>query len=374
MSPPIRVLHVIDKLSMDGVNPSSCTRLLADWAAYLDPTSVQLSVCTLRDPDPAGTYLEQRQIRVHYVGHGALSWRNIPSIARLVREEAAAIVHLHGYSAANFGRIVSRRLGVPNIVHEHAVLRVLPHQYVADYVLASRTDAAVAVSDAVRRFMIRGRSIPPDKIRTIPNGIDLATFQNVRADHVRRLRAELGLLDDIRVVGTVTRLREEKGNEYLIRAVPRILKEMPNVVILIVGEGPLRRLLQDLATGLGVAHAVRFLGFRSDVAALLGIFDVLAIPSLTEGFPLSLVEGMAAGKAIVATAVGGMPEVGVDGETVVFVPPRNPKELAEGVLKLLNDSDMCATIARNARESSTRFSIQRSAEELLKLYRDVVPR
>jgi glycosyltransferase involved in cell wall biosynthesis len=374
VSPPIRVLHVIDKLSMDGVNPSSCTRLLADWAAYLDPRSVQLSVCTLRDPDPAGTYLEQRQIRVHYVGHGALSWRNIPSITTLVREEAATIVHLHGYSAANFGRIVSRRLGVPNIVHEHAVLRVLPHQYVADYVLASRTYAAVAVSDAVRRFMIRGRSIPPDKIRTIANGIDLATFQNVRADHIRRLRAELGLLDDIRIVGTVTRLREEKGNEYLIRAVPRILEEMPNVVILIVGEGPLRSHLQDLATGLGVGHAVRFLGFRSDVADLLGIFDVLAIPSLTEGFPLSLVEGMAAGKGIVATAVGGMPEVGVDGETVVFVPPRKPKELAEGVLKLLNDSNMCARIARNARESSTRFSIQRSAEELLKLYRDVVPR
>ena len=374
MSSPIRVLHVIDKLSMDGVNPSSCTRLLADWAAYFDPTSVQFSVCTLRNPDPAGAYLEQRQIRVHYVGHGALSWRNIPSITRLVREEAATIVHLHGYSAANFGRIVARRLGVPNIVHEHAVLRVLPHQYVADYLLASRTDVAVAVSDAVRQFMIRGRSIAPDKIRTIPNGIDLATFQNVRADRVHQLRAEIGVLHDTRIVGTVTRLREEKGNEYLIRAVPRILEEMPNVVILIVGEGPLRRHLQALATGLGVGSAVRFLGFRSDVADMLGLFDVLVIPSLTEGFPLALVEGMAAGKAIIATSVGGMPEVGVDGETVLFVPPGNPQELAEGVLRLLNDSDLRARLAGNARKSSTCFSARRSAEELLKLYFDVVPR
>ena len=187
------------------------------------------------------------------------------------------------------------------IVHEHAVLPIVPHQFLADLLLKKITDAAVAVSGNVRDFMIRGRRIPPEKIRVIGNGIRLADYQRGDSTFIRRKKTDLGISQEYQVVGTVARLRKEKGVEYFIRAVPSVLAVRPNVTFVIVGDGELRASLETLAETLHISSNLIFLGFRSDVAELLSIFDVNVIPSLTEGFPLALVEAMAAGNAIVAS-------------------------------------------------------------------------
>jgi glycosyltransferase involved in cell wall biosynthesis len=364
----INILHIIDKLSMDGVNPSSCAVLMGDWFASMDSERFHMSVCTLRSPDPAGSYLEEMGIKVHYLGHGKISPANITGIAKLIESEPADIVHLHGYSAANFGRIAARLKGIPNIVHEHAVLKVQPHQYIADKLLARFTDVAIAVSGNVKEFMIHSRSIPQHKIRTIGNGIQLDKYRKVNETLKQKKRHELGIEDNVKIVGTVTRLREEKGNEYLIRALPMVLEQGPDFTLLIVGDGPLRGELERLVNDLGVESVVKFLGFRSDVPELLSVFDIQVIPSLTEGFPLCLAEAMAAENAIVASEVGGMKEIGSDGETVLFVPAKDPKSMAEKIIYLMNNADIATKLSEQAVRYSAIFSIENSVKRLQQTY------
>ena len=180
----LHVIHIIDKLSMDGINPSSCAILLGNILPIHEKQGIQSVVCTLRNADPGGGYLERRGIGVRYLAFGKYSLANVKAISEIIIQEKADLIHLHGYSAANFGRMASKKTGVANVVHEHAVLRTLPHQFVADLLLRSATDAAVAVSENVKRFMIRSRSIPESKIRVIWNGIDLKRFKRLAEDAI----------------------------------------------------------------------------------------------------------------------------------------------------------------------------------------------
>lgn len=364
----INILHIIDKLSMDGINPSSCTVLMGDWYANMDLGKFRMTVCTLRSPDPAGSYLENMGIKVHYLGHGKISPANITSISKLIESEQADIVHLHGYSAANFGRIASRRMGVPNIVHEHAVLKVQLHQYIADKLLARLTDEAIAVSGYVRDFMIEKRSIPAEKIHLIENGIQLEKFNAVDRATTILKREELGIDESTKIIGTVTRLREEKGNEYLIRAIHHLMDSGEAFVLLIAGDGPLREKLEKLAKDLQIQDVVRFLGFRTDIPELSSAFDIQVIPSLTEGFPLCLAEAMAAKNAVVATYVGGMKDIGREGDTVLFSPPEDSEALAEKILYLLKDERLAKKMAESAEIYSKVFDIRNGVKLLEKEY------
>ena len=371
----IKVLHVNDKLSMDGHNPSSVAHLLGDWIPLLRQHGVTCTVCTLRDPDPGARYLVDRNIDVHRFDFGRFSPRNLSAIAGLLREQGADIAHLHGFASANFGRIVARRLGIGNVVHEHATLLNVPaYQRLADRLLRRWTDAAIAVSESVREFMIHGRFIPAERVHVIGNGVDLERFGSPDRQAAAAARRMLDIPEGHRLVGTVTRLRAEKGPEFFLRAMPRILEELPSVTFLVVGDGPLRESLEALAKELGVERRARFLGFRTDVPELLGLLDVLVISSLTEGFPLSLVEGMAAGCPVVATRVGGMPEVARDGDSVLFVPPRDPDAIACKTIALLENPDMADRLGREAAETAAGYSMAGSARMLADLYTRLVSR
>ena len=357
---------------MDGINPSSCAILLGNILPVHDTQGVHSVVCTLRNADPGGSYLERRGIGVRYLGFGKYSLANVKAISELINREMADLIHLHGYSAANFGRMASRRTGIANVVHEHAVLRTLPHQFVADLLLRSATDAAVAVSENVKKFMIRSRSIPTSKIRVIWNGIDLRKFARMADEAIERKKGELNIPIGVPIVGTVTRLRKEKGVEHLIRAIPIIHKAVPEAYFLIVGDGPLRGKLVDLSRALNVERQTLFLGFREDVADLLSLFDINVIASLTEGFPLSLIEGMCIGTPIVATAVGGIREIGEEGKNVLFVRPKNADEIAHKVIHLLNDSTMREKFRQSGRRLSQKFGIESNATKLRQLYDELI--
>jgi glycosyltransferase involved in cell wall biosynthesis len=367
-----RVVHLNDKLSMDGRNPSSIAHLLADWIPRLARRGVECSVSTLRDPDPGADHLARAGVRVHRLGRWKYSPGNLAALAALLHREQADIAHLHGFASHDLGRVVSRRLGIANVIHEHATLRVPWHQRLADRVLSGRTDAAIAVSDSVRRFMIRHRSIAADRIVVIGNSVDLDRFRFRDLEARRRTRQALGVPQGTRLVGTVTRLRVEKGTEHLVRAAPAVLARWPDALFVIAGDGPLANELKRLGRELGVAERVRFLGFRSDVPALLAALDVLVIPSLTEGFPLSLVEAMAAGVPVVATRVGGVPEVATDGHNVLLVPPADPEALARRTLEILERPELADRLARAGRETAARFGTDAAVARVEALYRSLV--
>lgn len=368
----VKVMHIIDKLSMDGTNPSSCTTLFGEWIPRLDADGFSTTVLTLRKPDIAGKYLEDQGIKVYYQGHGKVSFKNVHGIMDLMDREKADIVHLHGYSAANFGRIAARKKGVKNIVHEHAILKVLPHQYLADFLLRNLTDSAIAVSNSVKEFMVRGRNIPEEKISVIRNGIRLDKYADREPPNVQKKRLELGIGEGHFVVGTVARLRKEKGVEYFIRSIPSILQEFPETIFIVVGDGPLKDEIEHLARSLGLAGKLKFLGFRSDVPDILPIFDINVVPSLSEGLGLSLIEAMSVGNSIVATAVGGLNEVGEEGKTVLFVPPMDPKSIADKVCYLLKNKGIREALSNGAKAASREYDVEKNISALSDFYRKLL--
>ncbi|MDZ7262167.1 MAG: glycosyltransferase [candidate division KSB1 bacterium] len=367
-SEKINVLHVIDKFSMDGVNPSSCSHLFLEWVPRFDPSRFNIFVCGLKRPEPAGRWLENQGIKVFYLHKGKFSLSSVSALIELIEREKIDLLHLHGYSSANFGRIAARKKGIPAIVHEHAILKVLPHQFVMDFLLRNKTDAAVAVSGAVKEFMSRGRSIPEDKITIISNGINLEQFQPAEAATVLAKKQELGIPPDYKVVGTITRLREEKGNQYLLEAAARVVRKFPNIKFVIVGDGPLRGELEVYAQQQGISNSVIFTGFCNNVPLMLSVFDIKVIASLREGFCLALLEAMAMGKAIVSTNVGGIPEIAEDGKTALLVPPADAGALAEKILELLYHEDKARQLAREAKVASQQYSIENNVRALEKLY------
>ncbi len=372
MADPIRVLHVIDKFSMDGVNPSSCSRLFAQWIPLHDKNKFQIDVAGLRPRDAAGVFLEQHGIKVFYIEEGKYSPKNIKAIAELAKKGNYDILHLHGYSSANFGRLAGKKSGAKTIVHEHAVLKVLPHQFVIDWLLRNKSDVGLGVSNAVKDFMMKGRSLPEDRIEVIWNGIPLEEFSQPDDKKVREFRNNLGLPDEAYILGTVTRLREEKGDKYLLDAFAEIAEAHPPVFLVLIGDGPLKDQLSEQTHKLGIGDRVIFTGFVADVPVALNALDLIAIPSLREGFGLALVEAMAAGKPIVASYVGGMRELAENEKNALMVPPADAKELASALQRLLSDKKLRELLSQQARADSAKFSIEKNVDALEKLYEQVV--
>ena len=368
----INVLQVIDKFSMDGINPSSCTGLMANWASHLDPERFNCLFCGIKRPEPAGAWLQQRGWTVTYLCKSKYSPSAVRGLTALIDRQDIHVLHLHGYSSANFGRIAARMKGIPSIIHEHAIMKVQPHQYLFDFFLRRRTDAAVAVSEAVRDFLVHGRCVPPEKVRIIHNGIDLSRFERAEPRRVLEKKRELSIAPGEKVVGVVARFREEKGVIHFIDCAPHVLRRHPDVKFVIAGEGPQRGELEGRVRDLGLGDRVRFAGHCDDVPLMHSMFDVVVIPSLSEGFGLSMVEAMAIGRPIVATRVGGIREIARDGRDALLVPPAAPGEIAEKVGTLLSHPEVADRLAKNARETSRQFSIERNVRQLEDLYLDLV--
>ncbi|RMD92641.1 MAG: glycosyltransferase [Calditrichaeota bacterium] len=222
----------------------------------------------------------------------------------------------------------------PSDSHEHRWFHKISYQICMAWV-----DKIVAVSEAVKYFLIHQRGIAPDKIVTIHYGIDLAQFNNLNGFIDYKKRLELGFKKNDIVLGTVARLTHQKGHQYLIEAAPSILKIFPNVHFVFAGDGPLRKNLEEKTDQLGVRQNVHFLGFRNDVKDLLYTFDLFILPSLFEGLPNVILEAMATSRPVVATAVDGTPELVQHNKTGLLVPPKSPDALGEAILKLLQQPD-----------------------------------
>ena len=203
----------------------------------------------------------------------------------------------------------------------------------------------------------------------IPNGRDLTRFTS--GTHRDAVRAELALGQDTPVVGVVGRLETQKGHVYLLEAWTEVIRARPDARLLVVGEGSLRGELARQARDAHIAESVIFTGFRSDVPRLLDTVDVLALPSLHEGMPLTVIEAAAAGRPVVATAVDGTPEVVRDGETGYLVPPADPAALAKALLAVLGDADAARRMGREAhRWARERFDIGAHVEATARVYRE----
>ena len=253
---PLRVLHVVDKLSTGGSPVHGLTRLLSWWLPLYDPRRVRASVGCLRGPQDGHATLACAGIAVRYLGRSKFDARTIPRLVRNLRSERIDILHLHGFGGSTIGRLVGWITGIPCIVHEHVCKAEIPtHQRLADRLLRSRTAAAIAASGAVADFLAEKRFIPPDAIQVVHGGVPARLF---RAPAKRGWRRKLGVAEDCRIVATVGRLHAAKGHTHFLEAARQVLDAVERVVFLIVGDGELLDELRQQAASLDLEKHVLF--------------------------------------------------------------------------------------------------------------------
>ncbi len=297
----------------------------------------------------------------------------IRRVAGLIREERIDLVQTTLFYADVIGAAASRLTGVKAVVSWEAVTQPYGPLHLAAYRLASKWfSLSVAVSEAIRRQVSEERRVPVSKTRAILYGVDTDRFRPMPAGAGRRGRG-LGLTDKGTVFGVIARLTEQKGHRFLLEAASAALRRRPDLQFVFAGDGPLRESLEAQARSLGIGDRVRFLGFRDDVPALLAAFDVFVLPSLYEGLPNAVLEAMACGRPVVATAVDGTPEVVEDGVTGLLVPPRDPARLSEALLKLAGNARLRKRMGREARRRAVGgHGVDRQVDAFHALYQELL--
>ena len=367
---PIRVLQLIDKLEISGASIHGITQLLKWWIPRFDKGEFEFMVCSLRARESGGRFLEQEGISVVYLDKGKFSPSTLPHLLKLIKQIEPHVLHLHGYGAANFGRLASWITGIPNIVHEHAVLIDQPfYQTVADTMLSPLTTKAIAVSSPVRDFMCQRRKVNPARIETFIAGLPLSEFTHPDENLVEDKRRKLGVSHQETIVSTIGRLATMKGQIFLIRAAAEIIKEHPQTRFLIVGDGPDRELLEAKAQQLKLGDRMIFTGFCEDVPTILALSDIVVIPSIYgEGGPLTLLEAMNMSKPVIGTPTGMMPEVILNGETGFIIPPKDVPSLIEKLSTLLRNPSLARGMGEKGGEVCQQYDISYAVKRLAKIY------
>lgn len=344
---PTRVLFVVPDLRFGGAEQHFATLL-----PRMDPDRFAASLVCIGEEGDLFCTVEAAGLptKALQLGGKRDAIRALVALVSHMRQIRPDVVVMWGYNAQTLGRIAARIARVKfTVVWLHALIRTERANSLRDLLaqaLIPWTSSFFGVAEAQRRFMTAELRFPPQKIRIIHNGVDPARF-DVRSD--RSPLAELGIDESHQVIGIVAALRWEKDHATLFHAAKELLIDRPKMTVLIVGDGPKRSDLEALCAELGIAHNVRFVGSRNDVARLMGALDVFVLCSTTECFPISVLEAMACARPVVCTDVGGIREIVIDGLTGYLVPPREPQLLAARLNEVLSDRLLARNMGSAAR-------------------------
>jgi glycosyltransferase involved in cell wall biosynthesis len=301
---------------------------------------------------------------------GKIDRRAVDVIRHCLQIHSIDLVHTHGYKANFYGYLAARGKGVPAVATYHLdwpdrglALRLY---HLFDRLVVRRFGKIAAVSEAVARSLRRS-GVPSAKIVTIDNGIDLSPFAQARPI----LQEEISERPDA-LIGLVGRLTPQKGCEYFLRAAQRVLIDFPRTLFVLVGEGPDRRKLEELVRDLNIAERVIFAGHREDMPGVYASLDILVLPSINEGLPMTLIEAMAAARPVIATPVGAIPKLIIPEQTGLLVNPRDPVGLAAALGRLISNPDLRHRLGRDGQAwVMRRFSAEAMAQQYAEIYQEV---
>jgi glycosyltransferase involved in cell wall biosynthesis len=364
--PPIMVLA--DHFGYAGGVRHGVTTYLLHVLPVLAAAGVEMTVCFLRAPHAAAADLHALGIRPVFFDAGKWDPTVALRIAALARHKRVRLLHATGVKGTLAARIAARFCGARTLLHMHD-LNDPGALSVVQRVVARPTDAAVCVSQAVCDLAVSRYHVRPERVCVARNGVPLELLRDGGVDARSRMRAELGIAAEQPVLASIGRMHPVKGHRALVAMLPAIVRSCPLALLLVIGDGPERPACEDLATRLGVARHVRFLGSRSDVPRLLSAIDLVLMPSQSEGLGLAAIEGLAAARPVIAFAVGGLPEVVVDGVNGRLVPPGDCDAFTQAVIDTLGDPASRVSYARGAASSAQRFSIDVHVQRLIDCYR-----
>jgi glycosyltransferase involved in cell wall biosynthesis len=364
-----RVLQLIASLPVGGAED-----LVSAMVTGLDPRRFQVQAATIGPLGPVGEELRQ-------AGHPVISlgldlkrtsfWRILARVRALLKDNQPDILHTHLYHPNLYGRLASLGLGLAGVVASvhNSYTRVKLHRCLWNFLLSRMTDKVLVSSSRVWQDVHTFDRVPAAKLEVFPYGITVPDLDD--ATDPAQVRAELGV--EGFVLGLVGRLEEQKGQRFLLAALPELYREIPNLSVLLVGEGRECEALRHLAQELGVSRLVRFLGTRRDLPRLFRAMDVFVQPSLWEGLPLTLLMAMGAGLPVVGTQVSGITEVIVDGNNGRLVAPGDNAALAGAILELYRRPELRSRMAAAGRQTIvTRYSQKAMLRRLEGIYLSIM--
>jgi glycosyltransferase involved in cell wall biosynthesis len=358
-----RLAYVIWSLGLGGAE-----QVVIRLAAGLDRRRFEPLICCLDERGPFAQQAEQAGIEVVAMGkRGPLDAGAAHRLARLFRSRRIEVVHTHLWGGNVWGRLAALWARVPKVVTSEHNLDTWkkPHHFLIDRALAPATTRLVAVSRQVREFY-EANGVGRGRWQVIHNGVDTGPAPARGRGAAFR---DLGLGPDAPVVALIGRLVPAKAPDVFLRAVALAAVRVPALQALVVGDGPQRSQLEGEAQRLGLAGRVLFTGVRKDVPQLLAGLDAVLFSSVREGLSLTMLESMAAGVPVIATEVGGTPELITHGRTGLLVPPGQPERLAQALVGLLEDPAAAAAIREAARKCvEERFSLSSMIEAHAELY------
>jgi glycosyltransferase involved in cell wall biosynthesis len=366
----INILHVISKLPVGGVE-NQLSMILRKY----DKKKFCPFVCSLSDKGEIGKEIEDLGIEViplNKLKH-RFDWTIVKDIYNLIKMRNIKIVRTHQYHANLYGRLAALLAKVPCIVasvHNVYTIDKKIHRRLINRFLARFTDKIVAVSEIVKKDILKYDGLREDKVMVINNGIDTDRLLSMDGNIIR---TEFYISSDVPVIGTIGRLTFQKGQKYLIEAVSKIKEKFPKIMLLVVGDGPMKEELQNYAKTLGLNEHVIFTGSRRDVPALLAAMDIFVLPSLWEGLPNALLEAMASGKSIIATDILPVREVINSEKEGILFPSRNSSAIASSIEFLLVNKTFAVIIGNNAQKRAySDFNITTTVDKYTNLYEDIL--
>jgi glycosyltransferase involved in cell wall biosynthesis len=363
----LKVLHLLATMPVGGAED-----LVAAIVRGLAPERFAVTVATLGPPGSVGQELEDQGYEVVSLGldiRRTPTGRVVGAVRGLLQAERPDILHTHLYHPNWYGRLGALGLGLPGVVAavHNSYTRVKFHRRLWNFLLAWVTDKVLVGSAQVWQDVRRYDGVPASRLTLMPYGISLAEL-DTRLSR-KEARERLAVSGRSLVLGAVGRLEEQKGHTYLLAALPELQKEIPDLALLLVGEGRQQDALRRQVNDMGLTGTVRFLGTRRDLPEIFRALDLLVQPSLWEGLPLVLLKAMGAGLPVVATQVGGSSEVIRDGINGHLVAPGDPGALARVILELARHPEVRRRLGAVARRTvKQNYSLEPMLQRLEELY------
>ncbi len=369
-STKINLVHLVLDMGIGGLQ-----RLITDMTLAMDRARFNVEVVCF---DELGCFADQLQshgIVVTLLRRHEQHLSKFPlRLARFLRQRDAHIIHMHPGSFI-FGSLATRFAGHPVSVYtEHG--RFVPEErlrVIEDRISSFFVDRIIAVSKELEIYLAETVGLPARKICTVINGIRTSEFRPRPKSHA--LLAEFGLQEEAKVLGTVARLDGVKDQLTMIKAFEIVHRRIPAARMLLIGDGPCRGELESYIKENKLDTVIQITGQRSDVPALLNLFDIFVLSSLREGTSISLLEAMASGVAPIVTNVGGNPAIVADGFNGLLVEPKSPEILGDAMAGLLSDDERRRLMSQRAvRKVREDFSLEAMVEQYVEIYSDLLSR
>ncbi len=359
-----RIFYILNRLRIGGLE-----NVALELANALNPDRFECTIVSFARPDP----LQEKRLRPH-VRLVALDKKQGNDLSvfyrlyRLFRDARPHIIQTHNWGTLLEGVSSGKVAGVPIIIHaEHGTVEERKRNIVIQRWVWKHIDQVLGVSEAHRMKLAQVIGFPLNKIKIIGNGIDLNRF-SVQGDKAR-IRGQLGLPLEGCYIGAVGGLRPVKDHALLLRAMAKLMGRSEALRLVVSGGGPLADTLQSQALSLGIQGRTHFLGARDDIHNILNTLDIFVLPSKSEAMPLSLLEAMACGLPVVASAVGGIPEMVENGQTGMLVPPKDETALVAALERLIANEKERTAMGIAARQAvEKRYGLEAMVKEYEALY------